>query len=456
MSSLVKSKLFILGAIVVALSFFLNLTQNLIAERQQVQQQAVRSISQSTVQPQTLIGPLLFLSCTERFVDSLNKREFNLTVAPQTLSARMQSNPDNRKRGIFSSPVIQTQSQFKASFDPAPDVTAARSARKDSSVSCNPTLFVSLSDPRGIRHASVKLGEQTQTLKSGTPHFQHTKGLQLALPTLHDTRMEAFSLEMGLDFLSHQSISIVPVAQSSTWNMSSNWSHPSFSGQIAPDSRQLLGPQGFNAEWRVTSIATNAAQKASQNRSVCAAASASNEYKEKPESADDCMESIQIHFIEPINTYSLSERASKYGLLFVVFTFVAVGLFEVMKQLRVHPMQYLLVGAAVCMFFLLLVSLSEHIGFARAYASGTAATVVLLTYYASYILGSLWRGLPFGAGIALLYALLYVLLQLEQTALAVGSVALFVVLAIVMVSTRKIDWYALLGSSSAQQSLSKE
>ena len=120
-----------------------------------------------------------------------------------------------------------------------------------------------------------------------------------------------------------------------------------------------------------------------------------------------------------------------------------------MKKLRVHPVQYLLAGAAMCTFFLLLVSLSEHIGFARAYAAGASATVLLLAYYASYMLGSLWRGLPFGVGMAVLYAFLYVLLQLEQTALVMGSALLFIVLALVMVLTRRINWYAQFSTTPA-------
>ena len=176
-------------------------------------------------------------------------------------------------------------------------------------------------------------------------------------------------------------------------------------------------------------------------------------------------------FVDPVNPYTLADRATKYGLLFIALTFVAVGLFELMgngphapplrgslppegaafsswggpatKRLRVHPVQYLLVGAALCSFFLLLVSLSEHLPFGWSYLAAATACVLLLGYYASHMLGGLTRGLPLGLGIALLYGLLYVLLQLEQTALAVGSVALFLVLTAVMVLTRKVNWYGL-------------
>jgi inner membrane protein len=155
-----------------------------------------------------------------------------------------------------------------------------------------------------------------------------------------------------------------------------------------------------------------------------------------------------LSFIDPINTYSLSDRATKYGLLFIALTFVAVGLFEFMRGLRVHPVQYFLVGAAISIFFLLLVSLSEHLPFDAAYAIGASACVLLLSYYASHMLHSWKRGLPFGAGIAALYGLLYMLLQLEQTALVVGALALFSVLAAVMMLTRKVDWYSRLQSPS--------
>jgi inner membrane protein len=127
-----------------------------------------------------------------------------------------------------------------------------------------------------------------------------------------------------------------------------------------------------------------------------------------------------------------------------------VGLFELMKKLRVHPVQYLLVGSALCSFFLLLVSLSEHLSFGLSYALAAGACVLLLAYYASHMLGGLLRGVPFALGIGLLYGLLYVLLQLEQTALAVGSIALFVVLGAVMVLTRKVNWYGLAPQRTVQ------
>ena len=145
----------------------------------------------------------------------------------------------------------------------------------------------------------------------------------------------------------------------------------------------------------------------------------------------------------------MSDRATKYGLLFIALTFVGVGAVEVMRRVRVHPIQYLLVGAALALFFLLLVSLSEHLPFDAAYLAASGACTLLLAFYGRFVLGGTRAGLAFGAAIGALYGVLYVLLQLEQRALLFGSLLLFAVLAAAMVATRRIDWYALLGRIGA-------
>ena len=157
-----------------------------------------------------------------------------------------------------------------------------------------------------------------------------------------------------------------------------------------------------------------------------------------------CVETFGVSFIDPVNTYTLSDRATKYGMLFIALTFLGVGAVEVMRQVRVHPIQYFLVGSGIAMFFLLLVSLGEHLPFAWAYLAASAVCTVLLGFYARFVLHGLLAGLVFGSAVASLYGVLFVLLQLEQRALLLGSLLLFAVLAALMVATRRIDWYALL------------
>jgi inner membrane protein len=246
-------------------------------------------------------------------------------------------------------------------------------------------------------------------------------------------------------------LSLVPAADQLVWTLRSDWPHPSFGGRFLPASR-AVDAGGFNARWAVSALASPAAADVERGQALCPVHDAvsagegdSAVYATAPKrpGGERCLDTIDVSFIDPVNPYSLTDRATKYALLFIVLTFAAVALTEVLARRRVHPVQYGLVGLALALFFQLLLSLSEHIAFGQAYAAASAACVALLAFYARHILGGWRAGLAFGAGIALLYALLWTLLRMEQWALAIGSALLFAVLAAVMVLTRRIDWYAL-------------
>ena len=154
---------------------------------------------------------------------------------------------------------------------------------------------------------------------------------------------------------------------------------------------------------------------------------------------------MAVALVDPVNIYTQADRASKYGLLFVILTFVGFFMFELIRELRIHPIQYGLVGLALAIFFLLLVSLSEHIAFVQAYLVASVACIGLLAFYLTAVLRSTARGLGFAAMLATLYAALYGLLMSEDNALVLGAGLLFVILAAIMVITRKVDWYQLSG-----------
>ena len=164
----------------------------------------------------------------------------------------------------------------------------------------------------------------------------------------------------------------------------------------------------------------------------------------------DNLESLSIGFVEPIDVNSQSDRATKYGLLFIGLTFAGFFIFEILKRLRIHPAQYTFVGLAMSLFYLLLISLAERIGFAYAYLSASAACVGLLGYYLSYVLKSKTNGLMFASMLTALYGALYDILASEDNALLMGSLLVFGLLALVMIITRKVDWYA-----SSQKDLAK-
>jgi inner membrane protein len=165
-------------------------------------------------------------------------------------------------------------------------------------------------------------------------------------------------------------------------------------------------------------------------------------------------EQIAVSFMEPAGLYQQLERASKYGFLFIGLTFGAFMLFELLRRLSIHPVQYALVGLALAMFFLVLTALSEHIPFAAAYAAGSLACVGLVGVYLARVLRSVRLAASFGAALGALYAVLYVLLKAEDYALLGGSLLLFGLLALVMLATRQVDWYAITAARTGHSHVS--
>jgi inner membrane protein len=311
--------------------------------------------------------------------------------------------------------------------------------------------MLSVSDVRGLRSAQVQLDGQTLPVLAGTGHERYPRGLRAELTEARAAAADApLALRVSLDLLGTASLSLVPAAGETRWTLRSDWPHPSFGGRFLPATREV-GESGFSARWAVSSLASSAAADVPRRGELCAVPRTSGDDEGEavatPSQKDNaCLDTLGVSFIDPVNPYVLTDRATKYALLFIVLTFVCVALTEVLARRRVHPVQYTLVGLALALFYLLLLSLSEHIAFGAAYAAASAACVLLLGFYARHMLGSTRTGVLFGAGIALLYGALWSLLQMEQTALVIGSLLLFAMLAAVMVATRRVDWYALFDS----------
>ena len=304
-----------------------------------------------------------------------------------------------------------------------------------------------LGDVRGIRSASVTVDGIDREVRSGSAVGEAT-GLHAALPELPKDGAPVHAV-VKLALVGTGSLAWTPVGDESTVDIDADWPHPSFAGQFLPVTREVTA-QGFKAGWRVSSLASGAQQQYRAGGRICGLQDARDTQDGDGDATRSarCADSFGVRFIDPVNPYVLSERALKYGILFIVLTFVGVALVELTRRLRVHPVQYLLVGCALAVFFLLLIGLSEHIGFGPAYACAAAACSSLLGFYGAHLLKGARPGLVFGGAIGLLYGVLFVLLQKEQTALLLGSMLLFLALAAVMVVTRRMDWYAFSRSRS--------
>jgi inner membrane protein len=483
-------KIAALIAVALALIFGLSMVKDVVHDRIRYKNEAANSVSQSIAGSQTVVGPVIHSACVESWDTKDDKgrvveerREFMLMALPETLTVKSNVGLETRTRSLYPINVFTLKAQMVAQFANLEKLKPI-STVKNSRMNCgSPIVMLSVDDPRGIRSATLNVDSQTYKLKAGTFHPTYSRGVHAALPDAMRHKTDAVTLDVELELVGTERLAIVPLGETTQVRMQSNWPHPSFGGRFSPSDRSI-SEQGFDANWRVTSMASNAGQGVLNARPTCsdnndyaeasvayaATAAAQDVARDAAASATDaakapqvavaaaamapafkgCTETLQVAFVDPVNPYSLSDRATKYGVLFIALTFLAVGLFELMHGLRVHPVQYFLVGSALSIFFLLLVSLSEHVSFNTSYAAAAAACVLLLGYYASHMLGGIRRGVPFGMGIALLYGLLFVLLQLEQTALVVGAIALFVVLALVMALTRKVDWYQL-GNRTARK-----
>ena len=434
-------KLGALCMVLILLALGLSAIGGVSAERVRQRSFAVASIAQSAAGPQVLSGPVISRTCVQESVASkvIDGKTVSETVRESTVLRAFPSSlewqgrvaVEPRRRSLYTVNTYLATLAGVAKFNSL-QALATPAAEPKTTMICNePYLAVLLSQQSGIQSAEVKINGALMTLASGGA--DGVAGISVALPGLADgpAQAKAMTVEVKLDLLGMERFSLLPVGDDNALMLSSTWPHPSFAGAFLPREKTIAA-QGFTANWRVSSLATDA-----QSRYPCGVAGAAKM---------ECAEGMAVAFVDPVNPTALSERAVKYGELFIALTFVGLGLFELLRRIKVHPVQYLLIGAALAVFFLLLLSVSEHLPFGVAYLLAALGCTALIGVYATSVLGG-WRGaLPVTGGCATLYGVLYLVLQSEQHALLAGSLLIFVVLAAVMLSTRKIRW----GTLSAQ------
>ena len=429
-------KMLVTAVLALILIIPLSAIQSVVAERQNLAAGVLRDIQSSGVGAQTLTGPVLVVPFRRTtMVPTYDEKTKKTTLVPsydnsqvhflpETLGIKTRVGTEMRHRGIYNVLLYNAQQVIDGTFV-VPDNYGLPTVPNVTYEWYEPYVLIGISDPRGIRGAPLFKWEGVQyPLKGGTLSTAIRTGVHAPLRRVAASHTYAFDLDLTLQGTEH--IDYVPVGKQTTIAMKSEWPHPSFFGQFLPESRTIT-PGGFDAVWRTTHLASGI-----------------------EDMMDECLRGkctqislMGVSFIEPVNVYLETERAAKYGFLFVLFTFAFFQLFELMKKLAIHPVQYGLVGIALAMFFLLLTALAEHIAFARAYGIAAGSCVALLGFYVSFVLRSAARAAGFTTALSLLYGALYVLLQSEDMALLLGACLLFGILAVVMIITRKVDWHRL-------------
>jgi len=431
-------KLGAIALLILLLLIPLLMISGVIQDRQQLRDGVLEDIARSSSYSQQVSGPLMVVpyrkvvrtwklneKTNQRYQD-LSEERGRLYFLPEHFELNGQVETELRKRGIYEARLFHADNRITGHFS----LPAQLGIKEDFSdyQFDQPFLAVGISDIRGIENAlKLELDGQRLDFVPGSQVRWLGEGVHVTLPALDAKAPTELSFGFNLRLQGTGQLQVLPVGKTSKVSLAANWPHPSFIGNYLPAQREITD-QGFTANWQTSFFSTNL-QEAMNS---CVSGKNCEVFNSR---------SFGVSFIDPVDQYLKSDRAIKYALLFIVLTFAGFFLFEVLKSLAVHPVQYALVGVALAFFYLLLLSLSEHIGFALAYLLSAGACVVLIGFYVCHVLRSVRHGLSFSAGLAALYGLLYGLLSAEDYALLMGSLLLFGLLGVFMVLTRKLDWY---------------
>ncbi len=432
----------IIGAVIL---IPITMVKSKVYERQNYLEHAKHSVAQSWTGRQLLFTPIIVIP----YHLSLSKRSTQETgfyvkeqttssdryqlVLPTDITTNIEVANKSVFKGIYEIPIYNSEINISGEFSSTELDKAVRKIKSMAGFQSieKPYISIYISDVRGVdKIPQLVLNQKNILLNSGSQLPSLTSGLHSILSkSIGELDNKNLEFTFDLSLRGMDGLSFIPFADNATTRMSSDWPHPEFTGMSLPIDRNISS-DGFEATWSSTLYSNNSAELLKQ----CI---------ETSNCHDLPISSSGVDFIEPVDIYLQSERSIKYAMLFIGLSFITFFIFEHIKNIRIHPIQYAFVGLATAVFYLLLISLAEHIAFHWAYLISVSACASLLLFYVKYMLKRFSSALLFSLIITLLYGLLYVIVQAEDFALLMGSLLVFTVLSTLMVITRKIDWYNL-------------
>jgi len=424
----VTGKVLFIGGLILLLLLPIGLIKELILERTHLHDTARANVASSWGAPQILGGPILvvpFQFTRMAYAQPVVVTD-ELYLLPEQLE--LTGNVDSKElfRGIYGVPVYKASFHVTGRFAP-PKLGAEY---QDLTILWDQAaIALPVADARSVKESIVLTsGDATTIFQPGgtrVPGF----GPQLVAPYAALglgalTAPQAFSFDLVLQ--GTDTLLFLPLGNETRVSVTSDWGSPNFNGAYLPDDRSV-SDAGFSAQWRVLDLGRGYASSWTRADAPPQAVAAS---------------AFGVELMTPVGIHEASMRAAKYAVLIIGLTFVAYFLFELFAALRLHALQYLLIGMANCVFYLLLLALAEHVGFAVAYLASATAATTLIAMYSAAVLRSLGRAVPVAALLAALYGFLYVTLRAEDYALLFGALGLFVVLAAFMFLTRRVDWFS--------------
>ncbi|WP_431002600.1 cell envelope integrity protein CreD [Klebsiella pneumoniae] len=429
---MLKSPLFwkittLIGCIVL-LSLPLMMVRELINERADYRSEVVDAIEQSTSGSQKLAGPLIAIPITETLTRMENQKEVSYQRSwvyywlPESLAVAGKQTVESRRVGIYSGQVWHNALQIKASFDPL----RLAALRKTNIVLGQPRLVVSVGDARGIGaiHAPEVNGN-VLSVEPGLGISGDGAGIHMPMPALAEDN-KPLEIAFSLDLNGTGEFSLVPLGRNSELQLTSNWPHPGFLGSFLPTQREVSAA-GYRAHWQSSWFANDMGSY----------------FKDDMEIPWSRLPAFTADVMSLADQYQLTDRATKYAILLIGLTFMAFFVFESLTRRPLHPMQYLLVGLSLVLFYLVLLALSEHIGFTAAWLAASLSGAVMNGIYLQAVLRGWRNSLLFVAALLLLDGVMWFLLHSEDSALLLGTGVLALALSVLMFLTRRVDWYAL-------------
>ncbi|MEL6738926.1 MAG: cell envelope integrity protein CreD [Pseudomonadota bacterium] len=442
-------KLIIVGVIGAVLMVPLFMVFALVFDRQHQARVAQNSITASWAGPQVVAGPLLVVPYMTRiaYTETVDgkpvertreeRRSLYLSPAKQSLDASL--DPDVRVRGsIHRTVVYEAAITGEARFTLPPDLDRLGIEPEDLILD-EAIVQMPISDPRGLQtDAQLTARGDTLELRPGLGNKSEGTGVHAFLDWSEN---EYLTVTFKYGLRGSTAFSLVPRGEESDLSVGSTWPHPSFTGAFLPsEGAREVSKDGFKATWSISNLALGQSLVSTQAPGLPYIATDADAYEFGARSAPGEEKAATIRLMEPVDLYKQVERSLKYGFLFIGFTFLTFLMFDIVGGARVASAEYGLTGAGLILFFVMLLAFAEVIGFGLAYLVASGAIITLLTSYSAAVLGG-WRRAGFIAALLTgLYGVLYVLLNLEQFALVIGSLMLFVALAAVMFATRRVEW----------------
>jgi len=424
-----KNQITIKGLIVTALIILLLIPtliiNTLVYERQSRQKEAFTEVSNKWAKAQTLTGPIVSIPYEDYFKESngtVHKIKKYIHILPDELNIKGKLVPEKRYRGIYETVVYTSDLDIYGIFS---DLHPSLPAIQSKDILYNEAFIsIGITDLRGIENnVTINFNSTKYSFNSGvetTDIFKSGINTRIQLNNL-DSLNHINNFSINLKLRGSQYLYFTPVGKQTIISISSDWATPSFDGAFLPDSREIEST-GFSANWKVLHLNRNYPQS----------------WLNSTFSVDESAFGVMLFL--PVDNYTKTDRSVKYAILFIALTFLIFFFLELLNNNSIHPLQYILIGFALCIFYIMLLSISEQLYFNFAYLIASIMTIGLITWYSRSILKDRKLAYLVGGNLVILYGFIFVILQLQDYALLIGSMGLFIILTIVMYYSRKIDW----------------